>query len=200
MLFQSEFAMNDATDTENGYYISRWAMVSVVCALVALITGCLVALNRLQMAQATIVTLKTGRGIALGIVPPPLRGVSIDRAPRILQPGLGVGKATLVLVFAANCSACKLNWSNWDKVRQHSSSSKPHVLFVSLGAGISRDFLHEHGIDEGSLLTSVDESTLYRYNLRYTPQTILFDSLGRPVGVWTGVLSETDMKEIAARL
>ena len=104
---------------------------------------------------------------------------------------------TIVLVYSETCPICATNWPMWDSLRD-SMVSGTQVVAVSLGDAEDSSYALAHRL--ARVVYHPDATSILAYRLMHTPQTILLGR-GRVVsGVWTGALTEAQLKDILGRL
>jgi hypothetical protein len=70
------------------------------------------------------------------------------------------------------------------------------VVVLDLSDEVDEEYFNKQGVPPPMTVRSIDPSAILAYNLRVTPQTILVGSDGQTKGVWTGVLSSNEIKQI----
>jgi len=106
---------------------------------------------------------------------------------------------TLLLVFSPTCRYCEENWPLWQNVLRQVNPKRVRVAGVNIGpqSGLQQ-LLSKQNMGGFLMFASVDPGSLKQYHLGVAPQTIAIGLNGRVEHVWTGVLRESQLREIAA--
>jgi hypothetical protein len=129
----------------------------------------------------------------LGTHVPPLHGVGLDGQPISIYYGEDTRK-TLLFIFSPDCGACALNWPVWASTEHIADHTLFRFVYANIGGRFQPDYLRQKGLDSSDLvIAEVDPNYILKYNLNFTPETILVGSDGRIESVWAGLIQGDDL-------
>jgi hypothetical protein len=131
-----------------------------------------------------------------GTLVPPLKGIGLSGEP--LDISYNTRQNTLLLIFSPHCGFCEKNWPQWKSLLSSLDRSRTQPVLVDLSSTVTTAFLSAHQISTEVLMAHVDPAAYAKYSLRITPQTILINKDGVVSHVWTGLLTNSEQKEILA--
>jgi len=105
-------------------------------------------------------------------------------------------RSTIVFVFAKNCEICGLNWPIWTDRAARIDRQRFRLVYLNLGSPVNQDYLQSHQIQNSIVLVEPDPQTIIKYNLRFTPETILVDNRGIVTNVWAGLLEGALLSDV----
>jgi len=135
---------------------------------------------------------------ATGSQMPELHGFDLQGKPIGVDYGRDPRKV-LLLVFSPTCPYCDENWPKWQQVISSLDRSAVRPVAVDVTSSASTTFIEQHQLQTMPVFLKVEPRAMVNYRFQLTPQTILVDSTGRIERVWTGVLNEPAMAELAQR-
>jgi hypothetical protein len=132
----------------------------------------------------------------LGQFVPPLTGT--DPAGRKIAVNYGKNAPrTVLLVFSPTCSACKVNWPQWHALIGAVGKRPLRLVFANTSSNaVNTDYICQHNIASYTILATLDQAVLAKYNLKFTPETILVSSAGKIENAWIGVLTATKLGQV----
>jgi len=135
--------------------------------------------------------------IKAGARVPPLEGV--DLAGNWARIGFDQQKPLLVFVFSPRCAFSDRNWTTWSALSPV-PEQRVRVAYVDVSKTADAAYLRAHPTGNALVIAKPDARAITSYNLSMTPQTILVDSQGTVLKVWSGVLTASDVADIRASL
>jgi hypothetical protein len=135
--------------------------------------------------------------LTVGSSVPSLSGVSLTGEPETVTYEADPPK-TVLLVFSSSCPACAVNWPAWRRVMSQIDPKRARLIGVDLGSSDLGDrYLQQVGMTaKTQLILLPDIQSVLSYRFRYTPQTILIGGDSKVEGIWSGPLSQQQIREI----
>jgi hypothetical protein len=161
--------------------------------LVVLSLGLLGANIGLQRRYAGLVgdleQVQNARGPHAGIELPAISGIR----PTGEAVTVKFSEGSLLLLFSAGCGICAENWPRWKELI---GGVKPgtQIVYGDVTNSVSENYLAKYAIPAELVLTKMSPETKWFYDLRATPQTIIFGPDGTIKKVWTGRMKSEDVK------
>ena len=123
-------------------------------------------------------------------------GVNLDSQRVIIDLQSG-RKKKLLFVFAASCGACSRNMDQWNWIVENTNPGSAEIIGLCADSlNRIREYFNKVRVSFRVFSLSINPSVLTKYKFLAVPQTVLVDSAGVVINVWTGVLSNEKREEI----
>lgn len=108
-------------------------------------------------------------------------------------------RKVLVFVFSPACGFCSDNWPKWSRLFPELDHNLVRPVGIDVSSSATADYISQQ-FGSVPVATQIDPKDVVDYHLHLTPQTILIDPKGKVEKVWSGVLDDSDVKEIRNRI
>ena len=176
----------------------KWSLAISVGCLFLLLAANIALIHQNSELKARLSQAPPSLEAANGAQMPDLHGFDVAGKPIEVSYGKDPRKV-LVLVFSPTCPYCDENWPKWQQVISSLDRSAIRPVAVDVTSTASTPFISQHSLAEVPVFLNVDPSATVNYRFQLTPQTILVDHAGKVEKVWTGVLNDQAMAELAQR-
>jgi len=145
--------------------------------------------NVLRAENASLTLLNTGDSTRAFVA------LSLDSSSVLIDPTDHT--KTLLFVFTSRCKFCHENMKNWNALAEELKFTQVVVFGITTDSLFTIKRYREATLIGFPTFSVVGDSQLVvDYKLRSFPQTILLDSLGVVINVWSGVLGSRMMENI----
>lgn len=168
--------------------------------VLALLIVSLVGNIRLGAAYRTAVTARAEvsnqlvRKLQVGAIVPPFQAKNLAGESVEIAPGAD-SRPTVLYVFATTCPWCVRNQANIRKLSEVASGFRFIGIALDASSTLVADYVTKSGMAFPVLL-GPSKATVSAYALGGTPMTIVVDSNGRVLKVWTGVVDISVRQEM----
>jgi hypothetical protein len=116
-------------------------------------------------------------------------------------------KKTILFIMSPTCPVCDENWPHWEHIVERLDPNRAKAVVLDISKAKTAKLSELHDLHRLPLFTNISAESILEYRLRATPQTIVVRAAGRRIGrqsagridgVWTGLLSSSNVKEILA--
>ncbi len=177
--------------------ISRNLAMFVVTALLSLVTINVLLLKQNYELKSSARTRRSPSrdDLKLGVSLPSLIGIGANGVTLAFNYSQASPKS-LILIFAPGCKYCEDNMSSWKALTEVALSSKLRVVGVSLVFDGAYDYLAKYQIYHVPIISKFDSEIQRSYKLGRSPQTLVVSGDGKVIGVYNGILNNSERKEI----
>ena len=149
----------------------------------------------------TLQATREGRAeeVPVGKVVADINGV--DMADKPVSLTLSQRKATVLMIYSPTCPFCRRNWPTWTTlIDKQQNNPDVDIAVIDMTATATPEFITREHVGRAHIIHKLDPRDAIALNLNFVPQTIVIGSDSRVKGVWTGVLSQENIQQIARLL
>jgi hypothetical protein len=170
---------------------TRWLLWASTSAGLALLAFNIALQQRNAKLVASLEKFEQSRGPQPGSVIPEIVGERPSGEPASVR----FGSKTLILVLSGVCKVCSENWPAWRELVNSLPGGTP-VLYADVTDTINDKYMARFMVPAAEVITRIDLSTKWRYNLRETPQTVVVAAGGKVERAWIGKLTTQDIRDV----
>lgn len=184
-----------------GELTSRRSSVLLMTLVVFLLVSNGLLLSKNTRLQSELAATERSREPVVGALAADLDGTDVDGKPLLVRFARAAeSRKTLLLVLSPTCPFCEKNWPSWKEIRESAVSHDTRVVYVDVSSRLDHAYLSHNGLAHETVLTGLSLHTAQEHRFGATPQTILISGKGVVERVWTGLLGQSDVRDIMRRL